>query len=85
LARRSPSDPTDLAYYLCHAPARMSLAELVPVAGTRWAIEETFQTSIGHTGLDHYQVRPYTGWYRHTTLSTLAYGFLTVTRSKGGP
>ena len=84
LARRSLSDPTDLAYYLCHAPARTSLAELVTVAGTRWAIEETFQTSKGQTGLDHYQVRQYTGWYRHTTLSMLAHAFLTVTRSKRG-
>jgi len=84
LARRSISDPTDLAYYLCHAPARTSLAELVTVAGTRWAIEETFQTSKGQTGLDHYQVRQYTGWYRHITLSMLAHAFLTVTRSKKG-
>jgi SRSO17 transposase len=84
LARRSLSDPTDLAYYLCHAPARTSLTELVTVAGTRWAIEETFQTSKGQTGLDHYQVRQYTGWYRHITLSMLAHAFLTVTRSKKG-
>src|SRR5699024_10117991 len=26
LARRSLTDPTDIAYYLCHAPARTSLA-----------------------------------------------------------
>lgn len=84
LARRSLSDPTDLAYYLCHAPARTSLAELVTVAGTRWAIEETFQTAKGQTGLDHYQVRQYTGWYRHITLSMLAHAYLTVTRSKRG-
>ncbi len=84
LARRSRTDPTDLAYYLCHAPARTGLAELVTVAGTRWAIEETFQTSKGQTGLDHYQVRQYTGWYRHITLSMLAHAFLTVTRSKKG-
>jgi len=84
LARRSISDPTDLAYYLCHAPARTGLTELVTVAGTRWAIEETFQTSKGQTGLDHYQVRQYTGWYRHITLSMLAHAFLTVTRSKKG-
>jgi len=84
LARRSLSDPTDLAYYLCHAPARTSLADLATVAGTRWAIEETFQTSKGQTGLDHYQVRQYTGWYRHITLSMLAHAFLTVTRSKRG-
>ena len=84
LARRSISDRTDLAYYLCHAPARTGLAELVTVAGTRWAIEETFQTGKGQTGLDHYQVRQYTGWYRHITLSMLAHAFLTVTRSKKG-
>ena len=84
LAHRSISDPTDLAYYLCHAPARTGLTQLVTVAGTRWAIEETFQTSKGQTGLDHYQVRQYTGWYRHITLSMLAHAFLTVTRSKKG-
>ena len=60
------------------------VTELVTVAGTRWAIEETFQTSKGQTGLDHYQVRQYTGWYRHITLSMLAHAFLTVTRSKRG-
>lgn len=84
LARRSLADPGDLAYFICHAPARVSLAELVRVAGARWAIEETFQTAKGETGLDHYQVRQYTGWYRHITLSMLAHAFLTVIRSKKG-
>ena len=60
------------------------MGELVRVAGARWAIEETFQTAKGQTGLDHYQVRQYTGWYRHITLSMLAHAFLTVTRSKRG-
>lgn len=86
LARRSLKDPSKLAYYLCHAPARTGLAGLARIAGTRWAIEETFQTSKGETGLDHYQVRQWTGWYRHITLSMLAHAFLTVTRSeKGAP
>jgi SRSO17 transposase len=30
------------------------------------------------TGLDHYQVRRYHGWYRHITLSMLAYAYLAV-------
>jgi len=47
-------------------------------------IEETFQTAKGETGLDHYQVRQWTGWYRHITLSMLAHAFLTVTQSKKG-
>jgi SRSO17 transposase len=84
LARRSLTDPSELAYYLCHTPKRVSLGELVRVAGARWAIEETFQTAKGQTGLDHYQVRQYTGWYRHITLSMLAHAFLTVIRSKRG-
>ncbi len=84
LARRSLKNPTDLAYYICHGPNRVSLAELVRIAGARWAIEETFQTSKGETGLDHYQVRQYTGWYRHITLSMFAQAFLTVIRSKKG-
>lgn len=68
LARRSLTDKAELAYYLCHTPKRASLADLVRVAGAPWAIEETFQTAKGQTGLDHYQVRQYTGWYRHVTL-----------------
>ncbi|QHK22335.1 IS701 family transposase [Pseudarthrobacter psychrotolerans] len=84
LARRSLADPQDIAYWICHGPKRVSLAELVRVAGARWAIEETFQTAKGQTGLDHYQVRQWTGWYRHITLSMLAHAFLTVTRSKKG-
>lgn len=84
LARRSLTNPSDIAYFRCHTPRRVSLAEMVRVAGARWAIEESFQTAKGQTGLDHYQVRSYTGWYRHITLSMLAHAFLTVTRSKKG-
>ena len=88
LARRSVSDPSDLAYYLCHGPADTPLRELVRVAGARWAIEESFQSAKGEVGLDHYQVRRYDAWYRHITLAMLAHAFLTVTRAdaaKGGP
>jgi SRSO17 transposase len=91
LARRSLTDPTDLAYYLAAAPARTPLRELARVAGVRWAIEETFQTAKNEVGLDHYQVRRYPGWYRHITLAMLAHAFLTITRAgtrareKGGP
>lgn len=84
LARRSLTDKADIAYYLTHGPKRVALADLARAAGARWAIEESFQTSKGQTGLDHYQVRQYTGWYRHITLSMLAHAFLTVTRSKKG-
>jgi SRSO17 transposase len=79
LVRRSISTPTELAYYICPARTPVPLAELVRVAGSRWAVEETFQFAKNETGLDHYQVRRYDAWYRHITLSMLAAAFLAVT------
>lgn len=79
LVRRSISKPSELAYYLCHSTNPVPLAELVRVAGSRWAVEETFQFAKNDTGLDHYQVRLYDAWYRHITLSMLAAAFLAVT------
>lgn len=84
LVRQSVDDPDDLAYYICCGPTRVSLAELIRVAGARWAIEESFQTAKGEAGLDHYQVRKYTGWYRHITLAMLAHALLSVIRAKKG-
>jgi SRSO17 transposase len=80
LVRRSLADPTELAYYVCFCPADTPLAELVRVAGTRWAIEECFESAKGQVGLDQYEVRRWTGWYRHITLALLAHAYLTVTR-----
>jgi SRSO17 transposase len=77
-----------MAYYVCFGPADTTLDELVRVAGSRWAIEESFQTAKNETGLDHYQVRGYEPWYRHITLSMLAAAFLVITRDttqKGDP
>ena len=89
LVRRSIADPTDLAYYVCFCPAGTPLGELVRAAGTRWAIEESFESAKGEVGLDHYEVRRWPGWYRHITLALLAHAYLTVTRAaaveKGGP
>ena len=39
------------------------------MAGSRWGIEECFQTAKTETGLDQYQVRRYDAWYRHITLA----------------
>jgi SRSO17 transposase len=80
LARRSRTDPTDIAYYVCFGPTDTTVKELVRVAGSRWAIEESFQTAKNETGLDHYQVRGYQAWYRHITLSMAAAAFLVITR-----
>ena len=82
LARRSISDPTEIAYYLCYGPRGTRLRELVRVAGTRWAIEESFQTAKNEVGLDQYQVRRYDAWYAHITLAMVAAAFLAATRAR---
>jgi SRSO17 transposase len=85
LARRSVSDPTDIAYYRCHGKRGTRLRELVRVAGARWAVEESFQTAKNEVGLDNYQVRRYDAWYAHITLAMAAAAFLAATRARTAP
>jgi SRSO17 transposase len=84
LARRSRHDPTDLAYYRAFGPRATQLEDLARVAGTRWAIEVCFEDAKEVVGLDHYEVRKWTAWYRHITLALLAHAYLEVTRSAAG-
>ncbi|MDQ4078707.1 MAG: IS701 family transposase [Chloroflexota bacterium] len=80
LARRSVSNPTDVAYDRVFAPVGTPLAEMVRAAGSHWAIEESFERAQGEVGLDQYEVRGWTAWYRHITLALLAHAYLEVTR-----
>ena len=41
-------------------------------------IERSFEEAKGEVGLDHYEVRSWTGWYRPITLAMWAYALLTV-------
>jgi SRSO17 transposase len=50
------------------------------VAGTRWQVEQAFELAKGEVGLDEYEVRTWTGWYRHVTLAMFALAYLTVVR-----
>jgi SRSO17 transposase len=66
----------ELAFYRCWSPRPVPLATLVLVAGTRWMVEETFQTGKGQVGLDQHQVRQWIAWHRFTVLAMLALAFL---------
>jgi SRSO17 transposase len=81
LVRRRVSDPTELRGYVVFAPQDTTLAAAVRVAGTRWVIEQLFEAAKGEVGLDHYEVRSWTGWYRHMTLALWALALLTVLRA----
>jgi SRSO17 transposase len=69
----------ELAYYRCYSPRPVPLSTLVKVAGSRWTVEETFQSSKGLAGLDEHQVRRWDSWHRWITLALLAHAFLAVT------
>ena len=56
--------------------------ELVRVAGARWAVEDLFELAKGDCGLDEYEVRSWTGWHRHITLSLFALAVVAVIRSR---
>ncbi|EME63129.1 IS sequence [Rhodococcus ruber BKS 20-38] len=80
LARRSLSDPTEIAYYICAGSRRTTLVELATVADSRWRVEDCFQQAKSEAGLD--QVRTYRAWYAHTTLSILALPWLAGTKTE---
>jgi SRSO17 transposase len=81
LVRRSLSDPTEVRAYVVFAPQDTSLEKAVRAAGTRWVIEQLFEAAKGEVGLDHYEVRSWTGWYRHITLAMWALALLAVLRA----
>lgn len=82
LARRSLSDPDEVAYYRAWGPEGTPPEGLVRVAGLRWAIEEGFERAKDLVGLDQYEVRRWRAWYRHITLALLAHAYLEVTRAQ---
>ena len=54
---------------------------------TFWTASESgplhcFQTAKQEAGLDEYEVRSWTGWHRHATLSMLALAFLAAVRAQ---
>jgi SRSO17 transposase len=84
LARRSITDPTDIAYYLSNAPQNTPLQTMAEVAAARWSIETTIEEGKGETGLDEYEVRYWHSWHRHITLSMMAHAWLASIRQAEG-
>ncbi|MFC6082312.1 IS701 family transposase [Sphaerisporangium aureirubrum] len=85
LIRRGIAHPDEVAFYLGFGPAGTTIGDLVKVAGSRWAVEECFQSAKTEVGLDQYQVRRYQAWYRHITLAMLAHAYLAVTAANSRP
>ena len=82
--RRSCTNPAEVTAYRAYHRVGTSLAAQAQVVGKRWTIEESIQTGKGEVGMDQYEVRSWTGWYRHITLAMWAQAFLSVIRSEEG-
>jgi hypothetical protein len=72
VARRSITDPTEIVYHRVCTLKKTTLQQIVEVAGQRWKVEEAIERAKGECGLDQYEIRSWTGWHRHITLSLVA-------------
>ena len=70
-------------YYLSNAAPETPLWELARVAKAEHRIEECLQRSKSEAGLADYEVRHWTGWQHHPTLSLLATWFLVRETDRG--
>ena len=80
LVRRSKTDD-EMRAYICFAPDATPVEKLVQIAGVRWTVERCFAESKSEVGLDQYEVRSYSGWYKHITFACLALALLTCLSS----
>ncbi len=70
-------------YYLSNAEPETPLWEFARVAKAEHRIEECLQRSKSEAGLADYEVRNWTGWHHHQTLSLLATWFLVTETQRG--
>jgi len=71
-------------YTLSNAAAEVPLAPVVVAHSQRHGIEELLEEGKQEVGLSHYEVRSWTGWHHHLTLSLLALWFLQLERLRLG-
>jgi SRSO17 transposase len=76
LIRRTIGDDPQYSYFVSNASSSARLKLLVWLSGLRWAIEQCFEEGKTELGLDHYEVRKFTGWHHHILTCMLAHFFL---------
>jgi len=75
MIRRSVADPSEVAYFLVHAPHATATNTMVAVAGIRWRIEECNEQGKDLIGLDQHQVRTWTAFHHHVAVCMFAHAF----------
>jgi SRSO17 transposase len=82
VVRRHRERSDERAYFFARGPASTARDALVRVAGARWRVEECLELAKGDCGLDEYEVRSWTGWHRHVTLSLFALAAVVAIRAR---
>lgn len=77
IIRKDPKSK-EIKYQLSNASPDTSIDRLAQMSGSRYWIERTFEDGKGITGLADYQVRNWTGWHHHITMTLLAMLYLMV-------
>ena len=80
---RAQAQVVKVDYSLSNAAPETSLEECTRVAKAEHRIEECLQRSKSEAGLADYEVRNWTGWQQHQTLSLLATWFLGQETDRG--
>jgi SRSO17 transposase len=76
--RKDTQSQKDIKYQLSNAPVDTGIERLGEMSGSRYWIERTFEDGKGIAGLADYQVRSWTGWHHHMTMTILAMLYLMV-------
>jgi SRSO17 transposase len=76
LVRRTVGEKAEYSYFISNAQTAVRFRTLVWLSGLRWAIEQCFEETKTELGMDHYEVRKYTGWHHHILTCMMAHFFL---------
>jgi SRSO17 transposase len=76
IIRRTIGADRTYRYFISNAPVSTRLPIFVWLSGIRWSIEQCFEETKTELGMDHYEVRKYTGWNHHILTCMLAHFFL---------
>jgi SRSO17 transposase len=76
LIRRTLDEEPKYSFFISNASASTKLKRLIWLSGLRWAIEQCFEETKTELGMDHYEVRKFTGWHHHMLTCMLAHFFL---------
>ena len=76
LVRRTIEKHPQYSFFISNAPSSVRLKTLVWLSGLRWSIEQCFEEAKTELGMDHYEVRKFTGWHHHMLTCMLAHFFL---------